>query len=181
MSYLEDVTARELHDVLTQVDEKKPAQRVLAGIAYKDGVEQQTIADRHGVHPNTVRNWLQRLERLEDEPFRDVVYDDPRPGQSRELAEAEHERFREALHGPPEAVSLEGRVWTVPLAQRYLDETFDVAYSPRHIRRLLSEAGLAPRTVRTEQMEQVEQVESDDRGRKRTAKRRTVWTTETDN
>jgi uncharacterized protein YjcR len=53
---LKDVTVNELQEILAQVDEKKPVQRILAGIAYKDGVEQQTIAERHNVHPNTVRN-----------------------------------------------------------------------------------------------------------------------------
>ena len=62
---------------------KYRVQRVLAVIAYKDGVEQQTIAERPDVHPNTVRNWLNRLERLESDPFEEVVHDDPHPGQSR--------------------------------------------------------------------------------------------------
>jgi chromosome segregation and condensation protein ScpB len=55
MDYLENVTVKKLQEILAEVDEKKPVQRILAGIAYKDGVEQQTIAERHDVHPNTVR------------------------------------------------------------------------------------------------------------------------------
>ena len=54
MDYLENVTVAELQAILAEVDEKKPVQRVLAAIAYKDGVEQQTIAERHDVHSNTV-------------------------------------------------------------------------------------------------------------------------------
>jgi len=65
MDYLENVTVDELQEILAEVDEEKPVQRVLAGTAYKDGVEQHKIAERHDVHPNTVRNWLIRLERLE--------------------------------------------------------------------------------------------------------------------
>jgi len=47
---------------LAEVDQKKPVQRILVRIAYKDGVEQQKIAEQHDAHPNTVRNWLNRLE-----------------------------------------------------------------------------------------------------------------------
>jgi transposase len=96
---------------------KKPVQRILAAIAYKDGVEQQTIAERHDVHPNTVRNWLNRLERLESEPFKKVVHDDPHPGQTRNLNEAEPEQFVEVLHESPQEVGLDARAWTVSLAQ----------------------------------------------------------------
>ncbi|GAA5434211.1 hypothetical protein Hjap01_03701 [Haloarcula japonica] len=36
MDYLENVTVDELEEILAEVDEKKPVQRVPAGIAYKD-------------------------------------------------------------------------------------------------------------------------------------------------
>ena len=150
MDYLENVTVNELQEILAELDEKKPVQRILAGIACKDGVEQQTIAERHDVHPNTVRNWLTRLERLESEPFEEVVYDAPRPGQSRELSEDEHDRFVEALHDSPEEVGLDARAWTVPLARQYLEDEFDVEYCRRHVRRLMAEAGLSWKTARPE-------------------------------
>lgn len=114
--YLENVTVDELHEILAEVDEKKPVQRVLAGIASKDSVNQKKIAEQYGVHPNTVRNWLNRLERLFFEPFESVVYDDPRPGQSRDLDEDEHERFVEALHDTPEKVGRDARAWTVTIS-----------------------------------------------------------------
>ena len=177
MTYLESITADDHRQILAEVDEKTPAQRVLAGISYKDGVNQKTIAERHGVHPNTVRNWLKRLERLSFEPFEEVVYDDPRPGQSRELAEDEYERFVDVLNESPEEAGLDARAWTVPLARQYLMDTFDVEYCPRHIRRLMTEAGLSSRTARPEY------VESDDRAQEAFQdgfkKRRTIWTTST--
>lgn len=177
MNYLENIIVGELQEILAEVDEKKPVQRVLAGIAYKDGVEQQTIAERHDVHPNTVRNWLIRLERLDSEPFEEVVYDDPRPGQSRELDEAEHDRFIEVLHDSPEEVGLDTRAWTVPLAQQYLEDEFNIEYCRRHVRRLMSEAGLSSRTARPEYAEADERAQN--AFRKGFKKRRTIWTTTT--
>jgi transposase len=177
MDYLENIIVGELQEILAEVDEKKPVQRVLAGIAYKDGVEQQTIAERHDVHPNTVRNWLIRLERLDSEPFEEVVYDDPRPGQSRELDEAEHDRFIEVLHDSPEEVGLDTRAWTVPLAQQYLEDEFNIEYCRRHVRRLMSEAGLSWKTARPEYAEADERAQN--AFRKGFKKGRTIWTTTT--
>jgi transposase len=167
MAYLESVSVESLHRILTEVDDKRAVQRLLAGIAYKDGVSQTKIARRHDVHPNTVRNWLRRLERLEDEPFEAVVYDESSGGRSRKLSDDEYERFVDALHGSPADVGFDERAWTVPLARRYLEETFDVEYCPRHVRRLLSEAGLTCETV---------SVACDDEDED--GQRRTVWTPE---
>jgi len=177
MDYLENVTVAELQAILAEVDEKKPVQRVLAAIAYKDGVEQQTIAERHDVHPNTVRNWLIRLERLESEPFEEVVHDGPHPGQSRDLDEAEHEQFVEALHESPQEVGLDARAWTVPLAKQYLEDEFDIEYCRRHVRRLMSEAGLSWKTARPEYAKADERAQ--EAFREGFKKRRTIWTTTT--
>lgn len=177
MDYLENVTTDELHEILAEVDEKTPVQRVLAGIAYKDGIDQKKIAEHHDVHPNTVRNWLNRLERLEEEPFDQVVSDAPRPGQSRELAEEEYDRFVEALNHSPKEAGRDARAWSVPLARQYLKDTFDVEYCPRHVRRLMSEAGLSWKTAGPEYAETDERAQ--DAFQKTFKKRRTIWTTRT--
>ena len=54
MTYLANITADDLRQDLAEVEGKTPTQRVLAGISYKDGVAQTTIAERYGVHRNTV-------------------------------------------------------------------------------------------------------------------------------
>lgn len=170
MPYLENITIEDLHRILKEVDEKTPAQRVLTGISYKDGVNQGTIARRHDVHPNTVRNWLQRLERLETEPFNDVVYDASRPGQSRRLAEGDYQRFVEALHESPHKVGIDARAWTVPLVRQYLTDAFDIEYCPRHVRRLMTEAGLSHTTA------QPKRVGPDERIPKERKRRPMIWT-----
>ena len=97
MTYLANIIADDLRQVLAEVEGKTPTQRVLAGISYKDGVAQTTIAERYGVHRNTVRNWLERLERLADEPFEEVVYDAHRSGREAELTAEQQKQLEETL------------------------------------------------------------------------------------
>lgn len=116
-------------------------QRVLAGISYKDGVDQQTIAFRHGVHRNTVRNWLQRLDDLPDAPLADVVYDSRRSGRPRALEPNEFAMFVDAVteSSSPDHPGHEAR-WTAERARAFIEAEFGVEYSTRHARRLLSAA-----------------------------------------
>ena len=108
----------------------------------------QEIAERYGYSSGWLSQWLTRLERLETEPFEDVVYDEPRSGRPSELSDQEHERFVDVLHESPEEVGLDAPAWSVPLDSNYLTEEFDVDYCDRHVRRLLTEAGLSRQTAR---------------------------------
>ena len=146
----ENLSADDLRQILAEVEGKKPTQRLMAAINYleEDDATQKEIADRYGYSSGWLSHWLARLERLADEPFEDVVYDEPRSGRPAELSDEEYERFVEALHEPPEEAGIDACGWTVPLAQHYLQEQFDVEYCDRHIRRLMTQAGLSRQTAR---------------------------------
>jgi transposase len=179
MTHLENVSTEDLHQVLAEVEGKDATQRVMAAINWKeeDGVQQKDIAQRYGYTQGWLSQWLTRLERLETEPFEDVVYDEPRSGRPSELSDQEHERFVDALHESPEEVGIDAPAWSVPLASKYLAEEFDVDYSDRHIRRLLTEAGLSHKTARPEYYKSDERAqEAWEEGFK---KSRTIWTTST--
>ena len=62
----------------------------------------------------------------------------------------DYEQFVEALHSSPAEVGQNARAWTVSLARQYLKDNFGVEYSRRHVRRLMSEAGLSWKTARPE-------------------------------
>jgi transposase len=150
MTYLENVTADDLRQVLAEVEGKTPTQRVLAGISYKDSVAQTTIAERYGVHRNTVRNWLERLERLAGEPFEEVVYDAHRSGRQARLTAEQREQLEATLMQPPTEAGVNAPAWTPALVQHYILDTFAVEYHIRHVRRLMTEAGLSYKTARPE-------------------------------
>lgn len=140
MDHLADITTEDLRRALDAVDEKKPAQRLIAAIAYKHGVAQTELAEWFGVERKTIYNWLTRLERAD---LDSAVHDDHRPGRPRKLTTAQRERLEEVLQEAPAAVGYGGApAWTTPLVQQFLSERWDIEYSRPSCRRLMKEAGL---------------------------------------
>jgi len=179
MANLENISADELRDILTKVDDGDATQRLMAAITFKeiDEVTQGDAAEMYGLSSSWSSKWFQRLERLEDEPFEDVVYDEPREGRDSKLTEHQHEQFVEALNNPPEESGIDAPAWSVPLARYYLREEFDVGYCERHVRRLMSEAGLSWKTARPEYYKSDERAqEAWQEGFKKSA---TIWMTNT--
>jgi transposase len=179
MVSLEGVSTEDLRDALAEVEGKKPTQRLMAAINYleEDDATMTEVAERYGYTAGWLSRWLDRLERLADEPFEEVVYDEPREGRPSELSDEEYEQFVKALHESPEKVGLDAPAWSVPLARHYLTEEFDVEYCERHVRRLMSEAGLSWKTARPEYYKSDERAqEAWQEGFKKSA---TTWTTTT--
>jgi transposase len=179
MVNLGSVSVEDLRDVLAEVEEKKPTQRLMAAINYleEDGATMQEIAQRYGYTAGWLSRWLNRFERLESEPFEAVVYDEDRSGRPPALTEDEKQQFKDIVHEPPEEVGLDAPAWSVPLARNYLNTEFDVEYSNRHVRRLLREAGMSWKTARPEFYKSDERAqEAWTEGFKKSA---TTWTTDT--
>ena len=179
MGNLENVSADDLRRVLAEVDDADAAKRVMAAIAYKeiDDLTQEGAASLYGFSSGWASKWFNRLERLETEPFEDVVYDEPRSGRPSELSDQEHKRFVDVLHEPPKEVGIDAPAWSVPLARNYLSEKFGVDYCDRHVRRLMTEAGLSWKTARPEYYKSDERAQ--DAFQDGFKKRRTIWTTST--
>jgi transposase len=141
MYHLDEISVEELHDALGNVEGKKPTQRLLAAIAYENGVTQSKLAEWHDTGRRTIYSWLKRLDT--DESLEQAVTDAHRSGRKRKLSEREQEKFEETVHESPEEVGVDAPAWTPALVQQYLDETYDVEYSLLSRRRLLKEAGLS--------------------------------------
>jgi transposase len=141
MDHLDEISVEKLHDALDNVEGKKPTQRLLAAIAYKNGVTQTELAEWHDTGRRTIYSWLKRLDT--DESLEQAVTDDHRTGRKRKLSGKDQQKFEETVHESPEEVGLDAPAWTPALAQQYLDETYDVEYSIPSCRRLLKEAGLS--------------------------------------
>ena len=141
MNHLDEISVEELQDALDKVDGKKPTQRLLAAIAYKNGVTQTELAEWYDVQRRTIYSWLKRLDT--DESLETAVSDDKRTGRKRKLSESQQEEFEATVHEPPREVGIDAPAWTPVLAQDFLDETYGVEYSIPSCRRLLKEAGLS--------------------------------------
>jgi transposase len=141
MNHLDEISVEELQDALDNVDGTKPTQRLLAAIAYKNGVTQTELAEWYGVQRRTIHSWLNRLGT--DESIEQAVRDDKRTGRKRKLSEKQQEEFEATVHEPPKEVGIDAPAWTPALVQQFLEETYDVEYSIPSCRRLLKEAGLS--------------------------------------
>ena len=139
MDHLDEISIEELHEALDNVEGNRPAQRLTAAIAYKNGISQTELAEWYGVERKTIYSWLKRLERR---PLEQAVQDAHRTGRPRKLTDAQLTALEETLHEPPTAAGYEASTWTPALLQQHLQDSFDVAYSRSSCRRLMREAGL---------------------------------------
>jgi transposase len=179
MATLENVPVEDLRQILAEVDDADATKRVMVAITFKeiDDLTQTDAAELYGFSSSWASKWFNRLERLADEPFEEVVHDEPREGRPSELSEEQYDQFVDTLNESPEEVGIDAAAWSVPLARHYLSEEFDVEYSERHVRRLLSEAGLSWKTARPEYYKSDERAqEAWQEGFKKSA---TAWTTDT--
>ena len=141
MNHLDEISVEELQDALDNVEGKKPTQRLLAAIAYKNGVTQTELAKWYDVQRRTIYSWLKRLDT--DESLEQAVTDAHRSGRNRKLSEKEQQEFEKLVYESPEKVGIDAPAWTPALVQQYIDETYGVEYSIPSCRRLLKEAGLS--------------------------------------
>lgn len=137
MPDLAGVSVEDLRVALESVDRKKPAVRLVAAIAYKQGVTQTELSDWLDVERKTIYNWLQRLEDARD--LVSAATDDPRPGRPRKLSPDAQETLARTLQESPSSVGIAAETWTPSLLQEYLESAFDVQYSLPSCRRLLEE------------------------------------------
>lgn len=153
MGRLENISAEQLRKYLDKVEKKAETLRLVVGINYKNGITQTELAEWYGVSRTTIHNWLDRLERLDTEPFDEVIHDDQRSGRPSKLTESEREELFSVLQTTPSELGVDAPAWSPPLVRAYILEEFDVEYSLRHIRDLMNDAGIVWKTARPEYYE----------------------------
>lgn len=141
MEHFDEISVDDLHDALEEVVEKKPTQRLLAAIAYKNGVTQTELAEWYDVERKTIYSWLMRFDT--DEPLAEAATDSHRSGRKRKLSEEQQNKFEQTVQESPSAVGIDAPAWTPELVQQYLNDRYGVEYSRPSCRRLLKEAGLS--------------------------------------
>ncbi|EMA53268.1 transposase [Halococcus salifodinae DSM 8989] len=161
MDHLDDISIEELQEALDEVNAAKPAQRLLAAIAYKNGITQTELAEWYGVQRRTIYSWLKRLD---DGPLDQAVVDAPRSGRPRKLTTKQRQEFEAALHESPTEVGYDEPAWTPALVGRFVHDAFGVEYSEPSCRRLMKEAGLEYRVPPRPPAGAGSEDESDDRG-----------------
>lgn len=146
MGLLETISIDELTAALETVERKKPTQRLMIAILYKQGPSVPMIADWFDMREQTLYRWLRSME---NEPLLDAIHDEPPPGRPSKLTEDERDKFETVLQSPPAEIGYEASTWTPSLASQYLREECGVNYTSRHVRRLLNEVGITTASSRT--------------------------------
>jgi len=90
------------------------------------------------------------LNRFEERGFEVALFDAKRPGKEPELAENQFDEFAETLHEPPDKAGYDEPAWTAKLARQHLIEEYGVAYSLRHVQRLMNKAEVSWKKPRPE-------------------------------
>jgi transposase len=156
------VTVEQVREQLAEETDPKAIKRLTAAREYLDGLSPADIETKYGWHEQTVYGWLNRFE---ERGFEAALYDDERPGQDPELAADQFDEFVETVQKPPEQAGYDEPAWTTKLAQRHLIDEYDVAYSRRHIQRLMNEAEVSWKKPRPEPAsadeEELEQYDED--------------------
>jgi len=149
-----DLTAERVREQLADERDPKAIKRLTAAREYLAGLSPAKIEEKYGWHRQTIYNWLNRFE---ERDFEDALYDDKRPGRPPELSEEQFQEFAEVLHQPPEEAGYDEPAWSSALAQQHLIAEFDVAYSRRHIQRLMRKAEVSWKKPRPEPSSATEQ------------------------
>lgn len=145
MAKLENVSVEDLEAALAEADGKQETERLMVAILYKRGPSVPMIAEWFDMREGTIYEWFNRLEQRS---IQDAITDDQRSGRPPKLADDARKSFEHAVRQPPTESGYDQSAWSTALAQQFLREEFDVEYSPRHVRRLLRDAGLTVQTPR---------------------------------
>ena len=95
MATLDNATIDDLPGALAEVEDKKPAQRLMAVINYleEDDTTMAEVAERYGYTRLWLSCWVGRLNRIADEPVEQVAYAEPGEGRPVELSDEQHDQF----------------------------------------------------------------------------------------
>jgi len=142
-----DITAEQVRDQLADEDDPKAIKRLTAAREYLEDLSPAEIERKYGWDEQTVYGWLNRFE---ERDFTDALYDGKAPGREPELSDEQFQQFAETLNQPPEEAGYDEPAWTSTLAQQHLISEFDVAYSRRHVQRLMKKADVSWKKPRPE-------------------------------
>ena len=116
----------------------REARRLQAWKLHQQGRSQRAIADLLEVNAASVSRWLKRA-RLAGTVR--TLHRRQAPGATRRLPRAQWPRLRALLRRGTEAHGFHGALWTRERVAVLIRQHFGVAYSPRHVGRLLAAMG----------------------------------------
>lgn len=83
------------------------------------------------------------MNRFEERDFEDALYDDKPPEKEPELTDEQFQQFPDTLQNAPEAAGYDEPARPSAFAQHHFVESFDIAYSQRHVQRFMNGAEMS--------------------------------------
>jgi transposase len=121
-----------------QADKKPRVLLRLQGILMSlDGCSTGEIARRLRVARSGVPVWIQKWNQFGEEG----LWEGHRSGRPAQLTVQQREQLCDILDSGPVAYGLETGIWTSPLVAEVIQDEFDHAYHPGHVRKLLRQMG----------------------------------------
>jgi transposase len=132
-----------LLQALQRVGDVRLYRRLQAVWLAGEGLSATRIAELIGASVRSVKYWCARWRRgrRRHDPA-EVLAEQPRLGAPPAFAELTTERLLDELSQDPLALGYAAANWTVPLLARHLQKQWQIAISPRTLRRRLHAAGL---------------------------------------
>ncbi|KTG07769.1 transposase [Haloprofundus marisrubri] len=134
MEKLDDVSADDLRDALSDATTAKEAKRLVVALDYKAGHSVDDVSDRYGIPRSTLYAWL---ERFETESVDTAIIDEHRSGRPPKLSEEARAELRADVAASPTRHGHDADEWTTALLRQHIEQQYDVSYSEGHVRRLL--------------------------------------------
>ena len=116
----------------------REARRFRAWELHEKGWSQKLIAEALGVTGGAVSQWLKTVR---EEGLRGLLSSPSRRGPKPRLSKQELERLPQLLKRGAASFGFRGSVWTRARVGKVIKQEFGVAYSERHVGRLLREIG----------------------------------------
>ena len=116
----------------------REARRLQAWKLHQQGWSQRAIADLLAVNAGSVSRWLKRVRQAGSAR---ALHRRPAPGAAQRLPRARWRELRVLLRRGAEAHGFHGALWTRERVAVLIRHHFGVAYTPRHVGRLLAAMG----------------------------------------
>jgi transposase len=115
------------------------ARRIHAILLNDDGLSSGDIAHVLAAPRSKVSQWLGDYEQFGLE----ALLEGQRSGRPAQLNPAQQQQLEDIIESGPQAYGFLSGVWNAPMVTRVLEEEWGIAYTDRHVRRLLHELGFS--------------------------------------
>lgn len=132
MTKLDGLSLDRLQAELGEASDAKSTKRLMVAIAYKSGVDVETISDRYGIPQSTVYYWL---DRFEERPIDAALTDEAKPGRPPKLSDEQFEAVASWLDSSPDELGFDTETWDAETLRDEIHAAFDVDYSTAHVKR----------------------------------------------